>query len=137
MPKSAKLRSFTYFGHGGAGSLAPGWNNSANTQEDDWSFMSSDLELLYEGAISKQCRCVSYACNTAAGTGSDGKGASFAGKWKASFGVVLHGVNGKTSYKPCGLSIKPWYKPGLPVLADPPEGGSPPAWVPSPPPPVR
>jgi hypothetical protein len=129
-PESSKIRSFTYFGHGLPGVLALGYNQDYNKKSWDWEFSSDDLIYLVEGSISKGCLCISYTCNSATGSGPDGKGPSFADAWKATFWLTLYAIKGRSSYAPCGQSHWPFYTPKLPIPS-PTEGST---WVPHAPP---
>ena len=125
-----RYSSFTYYGHGAAGKLLPYPTiPPLNPTGNEWSFPSARIgELLLKGAITKQCRCVSYACNSATPTGEDGK--SFADAWQDFFGVVLYSIKGKSDYSPAASSRNPFHQTKQPV----PSTAAGAEWQPSPPP---
>ncbi len=123
--------SFTYYGHGRAGGLLayPVIPPLVATGKE-WVF-SSDMigKMLIKGALSKQCRCVSYGCNSSTPTGENLNGPSFADVWQEYFGIIFYGLRGKSDYSPAGASRNPFRASGEPVPS------TDATWQPSTPPP--
>ena len=121
---SAQFNEVDFYGHGKFGMWLPYTylaDNKGSGKNREWAFRSTDITMLYKSSVTKSCRCVSYACNSATMESES----SFTKVWQDYFGVQMYGVEGQTTYGPTGQSRNPLHIPRPPALAP---GAK---WVPS------